>query len=88
MVELARIEASDLRLQMSEVPFNRSKLHGLEIDELRSCVNDEDIESVRRAVDHPFVPCQLRHPGHSIDQCLPQQSTISLRKLRRAFSTL
>ncbi len=77
-VELARIEVSDLWLQMSQVPFKRSELHSLEIDELWSCINDEDIESVRRAMDHPFAPRHFRQLSDSIDQCLTQQSTIGL----------
>ncbi len=88
MIELGRIEANDLWLQMSQIPFKWSKLHGLEIDELWSCVNDEDVESVRRAMDHPFDPCHLRQPSSSIDQCLAQQSTIGLHKLGRKIWTL
>src|ERR1700686_5888729 len=64
MVDGARIEASDLWLQMSQIPFKRSELHGLEIDELWSSVNDEDVESMRRAMDHPFAHCHLRQPSN------------------------
>jgi hypothetical protein len=83
MVELARIKVSDLRFQMGQVPFKRSELHGLEIDELWNFVNDEDIESVRRAMDHLFAAGHVRQPSNPIDQCLAQPSTINLRKIGR-----
>jgi hypothetical protein len=80
MVEPAWIEVSDLWLQMGKVPFKWSKLHGLEIDELRRCVDDQDIESVRRTMDHLLAACHFFQPSHSVDQRPAQQGTINLHK--------
>jgi hypothetical protein len=47
---------------MSQVPFQRPKLDGLEVDERRSVIDGEDIESVRRPMDHSFATCHLLQP--------------------------
>jgi hypothetical protein len=88
VVQLALIEVSDLRLQMGKVPFKWSKFNGLEIDEPWPCVNDEDIESVRRTMDHPLAACRLRQPSNSVDQCLVQESAVNVRKFGRKIWAL
>jgi hypothetical protein len=43
---------SNCRLQMSQVPFDRSSTHGLEINEARTALSAKNVEPVRRTMQH------------------------------------
>jgi hypothetical protein len=56
VVERFRVRARDFDLQVREVPLDRAELDRLQVDEPGCALHHDDVQAVRRAVDH----CGLR----------------------------
>ena len=66
----------DFGFQVGEIPFKRSDLYGLEVNESRLSGDDENVHAVRRPMDNPLCFVELRK-GHSARvQRLQQKLTV------------